>query len=289
MILVDRWLQQLLEEFLQQRDHFKHQLSESWHKQELINIKYDKNDRIRKIYNANKELEKARDTILSRASFDELNNYLEKMNHMKIDEMKEKFNSLIEQYFQIIKSLESIDRELNSGINDKNINEINNQLLTLKKLNDKQSHTICIIGLEKAGKSTFINALLGYELLPTASERCTQVRTVLKPPSIENDNQQLFATVKFYDEQEFQIFYNQMTRKTDENQQQLSKRKEQVLQTREMLKNRFPEEHFFIKDSYDIEKQRKNIIKQLNHYITGELYVNIIKEIAIYTDKLPGI
>ncbi|UJR17862.1 hypothetical protein I4U23_004761 [Adineta vaga] len=35
--LVDRWIQQLLYEFLQQRDHFKHQLGEIRSKQELSN------------------------------------------------------------------------------------------------------------------------------------------------------------------------------------------------------------------------------------------------------------
>ena len=39
----------------------------------------------------------------------------------------------------------------------------------------------------------------------------------------------------------------------------------------------------------DLEKQRRTIIRQLNEYITGEVYVNIIKEVAIYTDKLPGL
>ena len=90
----------------------------------------------------------------------------------------------------------------------------------LKQLNDKPSHTICIVGLEKAGKSTFINALLGYELLPTASERCTQIRTVLKP-LLEDGDQQLFATVKFYNDQEFRLFFDKMTMKTDENEEQL--------------------------------------------------------------------
>ncbi|CAF1088897.1 unnamed protein product [Rotaria sordida] len=285
--LVDRWLQQLLSEFLQQRDHFKHKLGEKWQNHELTNIKYDNHDRIRKIYGAYKELEKARDTILSTESFQELNNYLQKIDHNARDEMKEKFNILVQQYVKILQCLEFVDKETKASASNNYIYDIKKNILKLKELNDKQSYTICIVGLEKAGKSTFINALLGYELLPTACERCTQIRTVLKPP-LENGDPQLFAAVKFYDDQEFHLFFDKMTKKTDENLQELQQRKEQVIQKREMLKAKFPEEHFRISSLNDANRERMAIIKHLHDYITGELYVNIIKEIAIYTDKLPG-
>jgi ribosome biogenesis GTPase A len=46
------------------------------------------------------------------------------------------------------------------------LNETIEQLKRIRKINEKEFNTICIIGLEKAGKSSFINALLGFELLP---------------------------------------------------------------------------------------------------------------------------
>jgi ribosome biogenesis GTPase A len=46
------------------------------------------------------------------------------------------------------------------------LNETIEQLKRIEKINEKEYNTICIIGLEKAGKSSFINALLGFELLP---------------------------------------------------------------------------------------------------------------------------
>ncbi|CAF4012296.1 unnamed protein product, partial [Rotaria sp. Silwood1] len=99
----DRWFQQLLDEFLKQCDHFKHRLGEKWQNQELTNIKYDDNsDRIRKINNIYKELERARDTILSRESFDELNNYLRTVDDTTRDEIKEKFNLLLQDYVRIL-------------------------------------------------------------------------------------------------------------------------------------------------------------------------------------------
>ncbi|CAF4527046.1 unnamed protein product, partial [Rotaria sp. Silwood2] len=285
----DRWLQQLLDEFLQQRDHFKHQLGEKWQNQQLTNIKYDDNsNQIRKINNVYKELERARDTILSRESFDELNNYLRTVDDTTRDEIKEKFNLLLQDYFRILQCLQFVDTETKSGSADNNINDIRKNLLKLNELNNKQSHTICIVGLEKAGKSTFINALLGYELLPTASERCTQIRTVLKP-TFEDGGPQLFATVKFYDDQEFGVLFNKMTKKTDDNQHQLDQRKAKVIEEREILKGKFPEEHFYVNGRIDENRERVDIIDQLHKYITGEVYINIIKEIAIYTDRLPGI
>jgi hypothetical protein len=232
-------------------------------------------------------LEQARDVVLSRERFDELTNYLGQTDNTT-DELKEKVNSLLLQYFKILQSLEYVDEEtkVGDGMDDK-INEMKKHLFKLKQLNEKQSHTICIVGLEKAGKSTFINALLGYELLPTASERCTQVRTVLKP-LLDDGDQQLFATVKFYNEQEFNVYFDKMIMKTDENEEQLRKRKEEVIQRREILKAKFPEEQFRIGGSNNLERERMNIIEQIHDYITGEVYVNIVKEIAIYTDKLPG-
>jgi GTPase SAR1 family protein len=203
--------------------------------------------------------------------------------------MKEKFNSVAQEYLKILVCLESVDREtkMYSGHGDNYINDIKKTLSKLKQLNNKQSHTICIVGLEKAGKSTFINALLGYQLVPTAAERCTQVRTVLKPP-LEDGDHQLFATVKFYDDEEFRTFYDQMVKKTDDSQQKLDERKREVIAAREALKVKFPEEHFRINNWNDVERERTAICEQLNDYITGEIYVNIIKEISIYTDKLPG-
>ena len=204
--------------------------------------------------------------------------------------MKERFNSLAQEYSKILNCLDFVDRETkmtNGGGSDNYISDIRQNLQKLQRLNGKQSHTICIVGLEKAGKSTFINALLGYELVPTASERCTQVRTVLKPPP-EDGDQQLFATVTFYSDQEFNVFYSKMTKKTDETQQQLDNRKVEVMEAREALKVKFPEEHFRINNSTDVDRERNAMRGQLHKYITGEVYVNIIKEISIYTDKLPG-
>ena len=47
-----------------------------------------------------------------------------------------------------------------------------------KKL-DKNEFEIAIVGLEKAGKSTFGNALMENRILPDADERCTYTSTCI--------------------------------------------------------------------------------------------------------------
>ncbi|CAF3551935.1 unnamed protein product [Rotaria sp. Silwood2] len=103
LITVDRWLQQLLSEFLQQRDHFKYKLKEKWDKQELF-INAENNNKTRKLYFTVKELQKAVDEILSRSSFEKMNDYITKFDcqNGNIGELKETFNTLIEKYFKIL-------------------------------------------------------------------------------------------------------------------------------------------------------------------------------------------
>jgi GTPase SAR1 family protein len=73
----------------------------------------------------------------------------------------------------------------------------------LEKL-QKDEFEIAIVGLEKAGKSTFANALIENAILPSAPERCTYTSTKLK---FGEDK----ATVVFYTEEEFnEIFQNML-------------------------------------------------------------------------------
>ena len=242
---------------------------------------------MRQLYLAHKKLEQARDTVLSNEFFEKLEHRIAHVDVNTANDMKQQFSTLIGQYFETLQALEVTDQIISGTAADHHVKNIKQRLTGLRALHDKPSHTICIVGLEKAGKSTFINALLGFELLPTASERCTQIRTVLKPPS-DVGNQQLFATVQFYDDHEFQVLFSKMVQRTDESVGQLQRRKDEVMQMRDRLKSKFPVEQHYLTDPSNMGKERKMIVKQLHEYITGELYVNIIKEIAIYTTKLPG-
>ncbi|MCM1524900.1 MAG: dynamin family protein [Ruminococcus sp.] len=67
----------------------------------------------------------------------------------------------------------------------------------LKRKLDSNEFEIAIVGLEKAGKSTFANALMGNDILPTKDERCTYTSTSICYG--EKDE----AVVEFFGKDEF--------------------------------------------------------------------------------------
>lgn len=75
-------------------------------------------------------------------------------------------------------------------------------LLYHKKI-ESDSFEIAIVGLEKAGKSTFANALIDNSILPSAPERCTFTSTSL----VYGDNR---ATVHLYTKEEFNSIFQTM-------------------------------------------------------------------------------
>lgn len=70
----------------------------------------------------------------------------------------------------------------------------------------KSEFEIAVVGLEKAGKSSFSNALIGLTALPTADERCTFTSTCIRPVDADQNasGQAGYAEVTFYSQQEFE-------------------------------------------------------------------------------------
>ena len=81
----------------------------------------------------------------------------------------------------------------------------NNIYLTKLKSNEFE---IAIVGLEKAGKSTFANALIDSSILPSAPERCTFTSTRLVSGSDK-------AIVEFYTENEFNAIFQQLLKEVE--------------------------------------------------------------------------
>lgn len=71
-----------------------------------------------------------------------------------------------------------------------------------KKLTSNEFE-VAIVGLEKAGKSTFANALIAKDVLPSAPERCTFTTTRL----VSGEDR---AVVEFYSENEFESIFRGM-------------------------------------------------------------------------------
>ncbi len=68
-----------------------------------------------------------------------------------------------------------------------------------KRKLEKNEFEIAIVGLEKAGKSTFANALMGNDILPSKEERCTYTSTRI----CSSDDGKDTAVVEFFSRSEF--------------------------------------------------------------------------------------
>lgn len=91
-------------------------------------------------------------------------------------------------------------------LNEKQTEKLRDIHVKNKKLLHKlQSNEfeIAIVGLEKAGKSTFANALIESSVLPSAPERCTFTATQLKNGADK-------ASIEFYNEDEFNAIFRQL-------------------------------------------------------------------------------
>lgn len=74
---------------------------------------------------------------------------------------------------------------LNQGDDTKSLqsveDDINKALTALKE----QKYQVAVIAAMKAGKSTFLNAIIGADILASESEACTVCRTDIRPISAE--------------------------------------------------------------------------------------------------------
>ena len=94
---------------------------------------------------------------------------LEKLNKIESELLK---------YQEVLTHLEYLDE--NTKTFEHNINELKSELDDqLKRLN-KKTFEIAIVGPEKAGKSSLLNAWLGFNLCPTEEKRCTYTTTEIR-------------------------------------------------------------------------------------------------------------
>ena len=75
--------------------------------------------------------------------------------------------------------------------------ELQTNIKELHKRIEDNRFEIAIVGLEKAGKSTFANALIGFDMLPTKEERCTYTSSCVKHA------ESTYAEVEFFSPEEF--------------------------------------------------------------------------------------
>lgn len=136
----------------------------------------------------------------------------------------------------------------------------------------KREFRIAVVGLEKAGKSTFINAWLECDLLPAKGGRCTFTTTQLY--SVNNDSEQKLEVQAKTDEQFFHL------KKELENanaQEDLNTIRQNEITLQQVIKegNRtFP------------FTRLEDIRESLKKYVADEKYAHGVLEARLYTNKL---
>ncbi|MBR6836143.1 MAG: dynamin family protein [Oscillospiraceae bacterium] len=113
------------------------------------------------------------------------------------EEKREYVIGKLEKYAGIIEGISTaaqsfMPQELKAKLFE--LHGLNSELLERVRNN---SFEIAIVGLEKAGKSTFANALIGLDILPAKEERCTYTSSCVKYAD------QTYAEVEYYTSEEF--------------------------------------------------------------------------------------
>ncbi len=107
----------------------------------------------------------------------------------------------IKKLKNIVSGIEKINNIENSRIisNETRVELNNNKDKASKLLQklEKGEFEIAVIGLEKAGKSSFSNAIMDNDVLPTADARCTYTATCIKAGEVDH------AIVTFFSVEEF--------------------------------------------------------------------------------------
>jgi len=118
--------------------------------------------------------------------------------------MQNQNQELIEYAAKLKNQIQGIDRILNMNTYGLITSEMGNKLHSLReraeKLQKKLETNECeiaIVGMEKSGKSTFANALMESDILPTKEARCTYTSTNIRFAKSDT------AEIKFFDRQEF--------------------------------------------------------------------------------------
>ncbi|HLP91482.1 MAG TPA: dynamin family protein [Nostocaceae cyanobacterium] len=136
----------------------------------------------------------------------------------------------------------------------------------------KREFRIAVVGLEKAGKSTFINAWLECDLLPAKGGRCTFTTTQIY--SVENESEQRLE-VQAKTEQEFINLLKELeANKAQEDLNTIRANELTLQQVRDEGNRTFP------------FTRLEDIREPLKKYVADERYAHAVLEARLYTNKL---
>jgi len=136
----------------------------------------------------------------------------------------------------------------------------------------KREFRIAVVGLEKAGKSTFINAWLECDLLPAKGGRCTFTTTQLY--SVQNDTEQKLEVQAKTEEQFINLLKELESAKAQEDIKTIRENEITLQQVREEGNRTFP------------FTRLEDIKESLKKYVADEKYAHSVLEARLYTNKL---
>ena len=142
------------------------------------------------------------------------------------------------------------------------------QLARLKK----REFRIAVVGLEKAGKSTFINAWLECDLLPAKGGRCTFTTTQIY--SVENESEQRLEVQVKTEEQFVNLLSELETVRAVEDLKTIRANESTLRQVRNEGDIRVP------------FTRLEDIREPLKKYVADEQYAHSVLEARLYTNKL---
>jgi len=144
---------------------------------------------------------------------------------------------------------------------------------------------IAVVGLEKAGKSTFVNAWLGSDLLPTKPARCTFTTTQIY--SVQHDSEQRLETLPKTDRQfqEYQADLQAQTKSADKGAAQKAENDLTVIATHQSTLHEVILEG---KKTYGFSRLDE-IKESLSRYVADERYAHAMQEARLFTSKLAAV
>lgn len=204
------------------------------------------------------------------------------------------WEELSQRYIREIKTATHLyqkTRHLKSRLSTAEVGEVGIELDKLSTSMDSLNRTrrrleqgefrIAVVGLEKAGKSTFVNAWLGHDLLPSDTSRCTFTTTQLF--SVLNAREQrLVIHTKSPDE--FQDYLAELTT-VAQGEGDTARRAKEDLKT--ISENRTSLDEVISVGERSISFVELSDIKdQLVHYVASPEIAHAVREAHLYTSRL---
>jgi hypothetical protein len=149
----------------------------------------------------------------------------------------------------------------------------------------KGEFRIAVVGLEKAGKSTFVNAWLGSDLLPAKPARCTFTTTQIY--SVQHETEQRLETLP-KTSQEYEVYKNDLRLQTESADKGAALKASNDLAVMEKHDSTLREVIAEGRRTFAFSRLEE-IKSDLSRYVADEKYAHAMQEARLFTSKLAAV